>query len=76
VNVLNTEEIPSWWNFNTGITLRGPKGSKLENLSAALLVQNVFDTVIWRANGYTGSFNGSVIPDYGRNIVLTINAKF
>jgi outer membrane receptor protein involved in Fe transport len=76
VNVLNTEEIPSWWNFNTGITLRGPKGSKLENLSAALLVQNVFDTVIWRANGYTGSFNGSVTPDYGRNIVLTINAKF
>ena len=76
VNVLNTEEIPSWWNFNTGITLRGPKGSKLENLSAALLVQNLFDTVIWRANGYNGSFNGSVTPDYGRNIVLTVTAKF
>ncbi|MBC7365740.1 MAG: TonB-dependent receptor, partial [Undibacterium sp.] len=76
VNVLNTEKIPSWMNYNAGITVHGPKGSKMENLSASLLVQNLFDTVIWRANGYTGSFNGSVTPDYGRNIVFTLNAKF
>ncbi len=76
VNVLNTEEIPSWTSFNAGLTINGPKGSKLENFSASVLVQNVFDEVIWRANTYTGSFNGNLIPDYGRNVVFTINAKF
>ena len=76
VNTLNTEEIPSWTNFDAGVTARGPKGTKLEGLSLQLTVVNLFDDYIWRANGYTGSFNGSVTPDYGRNIVLTIEARF
>lgn len=76
VNTLNTEVLPSWTSFSAGLTARGSKGSKFEGMSAQLTVGNVFDQVIWRANGYTGSFNGSVLPDYGRNIVLTLEAKF
>lgn len=76
VNTLNTEEIPSWTMFSAGITATGPKGSKLEGLSAQLTVQNLLDDEIWRAAGYTGSFNGSVVADYGRNVVFTIEARF
>jgi len=76
VNTLNTELVPSYTNFNAGVTLAGPKGSRLEPFKASVTVQNVFDEVIWRANGYTGSFNGSVTPDYGRNIVFTVEASF
>ncbi len=76
VNTLNTEEIPSWTSFNAGLTVRGARGSKLDGVSASLTVQNLFDDYIWRANGYTGSFNGSVIADYGRNIAFTIEARF
>jgi iron complex outermembrane recepter protein len=76
VNTLNTERIPSWTNFDAGITVRGPKGSKLDGFSAQLTVVNLFDDYIWRASSYTGSFNGSVTPDYGRNVVLTVEARF
>ncbi len=76
VNTLNTEEIPSYVNFNAGITARGQKGTKLEPFKASVTVQNLFDEVIWRANGYNGNFNGSVTPDYGRNIVFTVEATF
>jgi len=76
VNTLNTEQIPSWTSYNVGITARGPRRSKLEGFSVSLTAQNVFDSVIWRANGYTGSFNGTLVPDYGRNIAVTIESKF
>jgi len=76
VNTLNTEKLPSWTSYNVGITARGPRGSKLDGLSASLTVQNVFDEYIWRASSYTGSFNGSVTFDYGRNIAFTVEAKF
>jgi outer membrane receptor protein involved in Fe transport len=76
VNTLNTERVPSYTNFNAGVTARGAKGSRLEPFKVSLTVQNLFDEDIWRANGYNGSFNGSVIPDYGRNIVMTVEASF
>lgn len=76
VNTLNTEQIPSWTSFNAGITARGRKGSKLDGISASVTVQNLADSYIWRANAYTGSFNGTVTPDYGRNIAFTIEARF
>ena len=76
VNTLNTEKLPSWTLFSAGITANGPAGTRLEGISAQLTVQNLFDEDVWRANSYTGSFNGSVIPDYGRNLVLTIEARF
>ncbi len=76
VNTLNTEEISSYVNFNAGITARGQKGTRLEPFKLSVTVQNLFDEVIWRANGYNGSFNGSVTPDYGRNIVFTVEASF
>lgn len=76
VNTLNTELVPSYTNFNAGVTVSGQKGTRLEPFKMSVTAQNVFDQVIWRANGYTGSFNGSVTPDYGRNLVLTIEASF
>jgi outer membrane receptor protein involved in Fe transport len=76
VNTLNTERVPSYTNFNAGVTARGAKGSRLEPFKLSATVQNLFDQTIWRANGYNGSFNGSVIPDYGRNLVMTVEASF
>lgn len=76
VNTLNTERLPSWVNFNAGLTVRGPRSKKLDGISANLTVQNVFDEYIWRASGYNGAFNGTVTPDYGRNIAFTVEARF
>ena len=76
VNTLNTEKIPSYTVFRGGLTLRGPKNTRLAPFTASVTVQNMFDRYFWYAAGYTGSYNGSIVPDYGRNIVLTVSASF
>ena len=76
VNTLNTEKVPSWKSFNAGLTAHGPKGSKLDGFSVAITIQNLLDEYIWRGNAYNGSFNGTVIADYGRNLVFTVEARF
>lgn len=77
VNTLNTERLPSYTVFSTGLTYRGPKGTKFAPFKASVAVENVFDRYYFTARGYTGAFNGSVGPgDYGRNVVFTVEASF
>lgn len=77
VNTLNTEQIPSYFVFNAGLSVRGEKGTRFAPFKASLTVDNIFDKYYFTARGYTGAFNGSVGPgDYGRNIVLSVEASF
>jgi iron complex outermembrane receptor protein len=76
LNTLNTESIPSYTVFRGGLTLRGSKGTRLAPFTASVTVQNIFDRYFWYAAGYTGSYNGSIVPDYGRNVSFTVSASF
>ncbi|MCX6936543.1 MAG: TonB-dependent receptor [Verrucomicrobia bacterium] len=82
LNIFNTEEIPAYIKNNLNISWRGSKGSKLEPLGVSLSVSNLFDNYILysTANGNSPvpaqEWGGSVAPDYGRTMILSVEARF
>lgn len=75
-NTMNTERVPAYTVFRTGFTLRGKKGTRFEPFTFSAQADNVFDQYIFRSGAGTGSFDGTVTPDYGRNLTFTLDAKF
>ncbi|MCC5840320.1 MAG: TonB-dependent receptor [Opitutales bacterium] len=76
VNTLNTEKVPSYTVANAAVTYRFGEDTPLSGFRATLSVDNVFDSYFFYAGAYTGSFNGNVRADYGRNVTFTITAEF
>lgn len=76
VNTLNTERLPSYWISSASATYRFGADSRLNGLRATVSIDNLFDSYIFYAGGYNGSFNGTLRADYGRNVTFTITAEF
>ncbi len=75
VNNINTQELDSYTTFEAGIVYNGSRGTKMEGYSVGLTVYNVFDEYFLTAAG-TGNSSGNVQADQGRQISLTVSAKF
>ena len=75
VNTINTQPLPSYTVFETGVAYTGKAGTKLEGWTAALSVYNVFDQYFWLARSYNDS-NGQVFADRGRQFSFTLKSKF
>lgn len=75
VNTLNTQKLPSYTTFEAAIAYSGRKGSALEGYTVALNAYNVFDQYFFTAYSYTGN-SGDVQADQGRQLSLTLSAKF
>ncbi|MCC5806085.1 MAG: TonB-dependent receptor [Opitutales bacterium] len=76
VNTLNTEKVPSYTVANAAVTYRFGEDTALSGFRATLSVDNLFDKYFFYAGNYTGSFNGNVRADYGRNVTFTVTAEF
>ena len=68
--------VPSYTVFRAGASVRGPKGTRFEPFTLSARVENLFDQYIFTSSSGTGSFDGSVTADYGRTILVTVEAKF
>ncbi len=75
VNTLNTQQLPSYTTFEAGITYFGKQGTSLDGFSMSLVVNNVFDRYFFTASSFNGT-SGSIQADQGRQISLTLSAKF
>lgn len=75
-NTMNTEKVPSYTTFRASLAVRGKPGSRFENLSAAVNVDNVFDQYFFTSSGGTSAFNGTVTADYGRTVIFSISGRF
>lgn len=75
VNNINTQQLSSYTTFEAGILYEGAAGTKLDGYSVGLTVYNVFDEYFFTAAG-TGNTSGNVQADQGRQISLTVGAKF
>lgn len=75
VNTINTQQLPSYTVYSGAVAYKGAKGSMLENYEVSLNVYNVFDEYFFTAGAYTDT-EGAVQADQGRQVSLTISAKF
>ena len=75
VNTLNTQPIPSYTVFETGISYSGKSDTALEGWTASLNAYNVFDEYFWLARSYNDE-DGQVLADRGRQWTLTLKTKF
>ncbi len=75
-NTMNTEKVPSYTTFRASLAVRGKPGSRFENLSASVNVDNLFDQYFFTSSGGTSAFNGSVTADYGRTVIFSVGGRF
>ena len=75
VNTLNTQPVPSYTVFESGISYTGKAGTTLEGWTASLSVYNLFDEYFWLARSYNDA-DGQVLADRGRQFSFTIKTRF